>query len=124
MCFLVAEKKSKPTRRAASKPALTTRPPAPALASKSVGGSPLRDHQLSAKDRAIHYFQNRLSEQAKLIDQLGKENRLLNRLQKKQEKEWSKIQQQEDELPHILQRHSEEVGMHATNKMRMHVVII
>lgn len=40
---------------------------------------------------------------------MRKENKLLNRLQVRQERELNKIQKQEDELPQILHRHTEEV---------------
>ena len=44
------------------------------------------------------------------LSDLKKENRLLNRLQIRQEKELNRFQTQEGELPEILARHAEEVG--------------
>jgi len=43
------------------------------------------------------------------LEEVRKENKLLNRLHMRQERELNKIQKQEDELPQILHRHTEEV---------------
>ena len=86
----------------------------PQKGSKFVWSSPMRDRQFSAKNHTICHLQNKLSEKEKRLEEVSKENRLLNRLQRRQDKEWSRIQQQEDELPQTLQRHSEEVERNCT----------
>lgn len=65
-------------------------------------------------NHTIRGLQNKLSERSKKLDELSKENRLLNRLQRRHDREWSKIQRQEDELPQILQRHDQEVETDST----------
>ena len=69
-----------------------------------------RDRELSAKRHAIKKLENSLMETKRELSELKKENRLLNRLQIRQEKELNRFQTQEGELPEILARHSEEVG--------------
>ena len=69
-----------------------------------------RDRELSAKRNTIKRLENSLTETKRDLDDLKKENRLLNRLQIRQEKEINRFQTQEGELPEILARHSEEVG--------------
>ena len=68
-----------------------------------------RDRELSAKRHAIKKLENSLSETKRELTDLKKENRLLNRLQIRQEKELTRFQTQEGELPEILSRHAEEV---------------
>ena len=75
----------------------------------TTGASPARERQLSAMNRAVRGLQNKLAERERRLEELNKENRLLTRLQKKQDREWSMIQRQEDQLPQILQRHEQEV---------------
>lgn len=77
--------------------------------SKFVTSSPARDRQLSALNHTVRGLQNKLSEKGKKLEEVSKENRLLNRLQRRQEREWTRIQHQEDELPQTLQRHEQEV---------------
>ena len=69
-----------------------------------------RDRELSAKRHAIKRLENSLTETKRELNELKKENRLLNRLQVRQEKEINRFQTQEGELPEILARHTEEVG--------------
>ena len=69
-----------------------------------------RDRELSAKRHAIKKLENSLMETKRELSDLKKENRLLNRLQVRQEKELNRFQTQEGELPEILARHAEEVG--------------
>ena len=69
-----------------------------------------RDRELSAKRHAIKRLENSLMETRRELNELKKENRLLNRLQIRQEKEINRFQTQEGELPEILARHTEEVG--------------
>lgn len=69
-----------------------------------------RDRELSAKRHAIKKLENSLMETKRELSDLKKENRLLNRLQIRQEKELNRFQTQEGELPEILARHAEEVG--------------
>ena len=69
-----------------------------------------RDRELSAKRHAIKKLENSLTETKRELSDLKKENRLLNRLQIRQEKELNRFQTQEGELPEILARHAEEVG--------------
>ena len=69
-----------------------------------------RDRELSAKRHAIKKLENSLTETKRELSDLKKENRLLNRLQVRQEKELNRFQTQEGELPEILARHAEEVG--------------
>lgn len=69
-----------------------------------------RDRELSAKRHTIKKLENSLTEVKRELIDLKKENRLLNRLQVRQEKEIDRFQTQEGELPEILARHSEEVG--------------
>ena len=76
---------------------------------QTAGASPARDRQLSAMNHKARGLQNRLADRERDLEEVSKENKLLNRLQKKQDKEWSRIQRQEDELPHILSRHEGEV---------------
>ncbi len=79
------------------------------LDTKKKGLSP-RDRELSAKVHSIKKLQNQLADcQRKLID-AKKENKLLTRLQVRQERELNRVTTQEGELPQILARHSEEVG--------------
>jgi Skp family chaperone for outer membrane proteins len=68
-----------------------------------------RDRELSAKRHAIKKLENSLTETKRELSDLKKENRLLNRLQVRQEKEINRFQTQEGELPEILSRHAEEV---------------
>ena len=69
-----------------------------------------RDRELSAKRHAIKRLENSLTETKRELNDLKKENRLLNRLQIRQEKEINRFQTQEGELPEILARHTEEVS--------------
>ena len=69
-----------------------------------------RNRELSAKQHALRKAENDLSATKRELDELKKENRLLNRLQVRQEKQLDKIQTQEGELPQILARHAEEVN--------------
>ena len=69
-----------------------------------------RDRELSAKRHTIKKLENSLTETKRELSDLKKENRLLNRLQVRQEKEINRFQTQEGEMPEILARHSEEVG--------------
>ena len=69
-----------------------------------------RDRELSAKRHAIKKLENSLTETKRELSDLKKENRLLNRLQVRQEKELNRFQTQEGELPEILARHAEEVS--------------
>lgn len=69
-----------------------------------------RDRELSAKQHALRKTENELLAAKRELDELKKENRLLNRLQVRQEKQLNKIQTQEGELPQILARHTEEVN--------------
>ena len=77
---------------------------------KSPAGQSPRDRLLSAKQHAVKDLQSRLSATVQLCDDLKKENKLLKTLQVRQERELEKYQNQEGELPQILQHHSEEVG--------------
>lgn len=77
-------------------------------ANYSIMSSP-RDRELSAKQHALRKAENELSATRRELEELKKENRLLNRLQVRQEKQLNKIQTQEGELPQILTRHAEEV---------------
>ena len=69
-----------------------------------------RDRELSAKHHAIKKLENSLLETKRELNDLKKENKLLNRLQIRQEKELNRFQTQEGELPEILVRHAEEVN--------------
>ncbi len=64
---------------------------------------------VSAKKRTLKALQNELANTNRELEEARKENRLLNRLQARQERELSRIQTQEGELPQILTRHTEEV---------------
>lgn len=64
---------------------------------------------LSAKQHTIRMLQNELADAKRVLEEMKKENRLLNRLQVRQEKDLGKFQSQEGELPQILLRHAEEV---------------
>jgi len=68
-----------------------------------------RDRLLSAKVHTIRALQNELTEAKRELDEHRKENRLLNRLQVRQERELTKYQSKEGELPQILIQHAEEV---------------
>lgn len=68
-----------------------------------------RDRELSAKRHTIKKLESSLTETKRELDEMKKENRLLNRLQVRQEKEINRFQTQEGELPEILARHAEEV---------------
>lgn len=76
---------------------------------KSPAGQSPRDRFLSAKQHVVKDLQSRLSTASQLCDELKKENKLLKTLQARQERELEKYQNQEGELPQILQHHSEEV---------------
>jgi len=76
---------------------------------KSPSGLSPRDRLLSAKIHAIRALQNELAEAKRELDEHRKENRLLNRLQVRQERELTKYQSKEGELPQILIQHAEEV---------------
>ena len=64
---------------------------------------------VSAKNRALRTLQNELADARRELGELKKENRLLNRLQARQERELDRFQSEEGELPQILMRHTEEV---------------
>lgn len=68
-----------------------------------------KDRVISARVHEISALQNDLAEKKAALENLHKENKLLLRLQARQEKELSKLQHQEGELPQILVRHAEEV---------------
>ena len=70
-----------------------------------------RDRELSAKRHTIKKLENSLTDTKRELNELKKENRLLNRLQVRQEKEIDRFQTQEGELPEILARHAEEVAI-------------
>lgn len=76
---------------------------------KPTGASPAREKQLSAMNHALRGLQNKLAERERQLEEVSKENRLLTRIHKKQEKEWNKIHRQEDELPQLLRRHEQQV---------------
>lgn len=80
-----------------------------------------RDRELSAKRHAIKKLENSLTETKRELSDLKKENRLLNRLQVRHEKELNRFQTQEGELPEILARHAEEVGRNR-NLLRSHKI--
>ena len=65
--------------------------------------------QISAHLHTINNLRNKLTVIKKELEEEKKENRLLNRLKIRQEKDLNKYISQDGELPQILQRHSEEV---------------
>ena len=75
----------------------------------SLSGSSPKDRVISARVHEISTLQNELAEKKSALQSLHKENKLLVRLQARQEKELNKLQHQEGELPQILARHAEEV---------------
>ena len=88
---------------------LTPTPKKWAQGKSSLGFSPGRDRMLSAKNHALRTLQNELGDTRRELGELKKENRLLNRLQARQERELDRFQSEEGELPQILIRHAEEV---------------
>ena len=73
------------------------------------GSSPRRDRVLSAKGHTIKALQNALTDSRRELEEAKKDNRLLKRIQLRQERELNRVQTLEGELPQILLRHSEEV---------------
>ena len=75
---------------------------------KSSGFSP-GAREVSACRHTIKKLQNRLADVQRELEDSRKENRILNRLRIRHEKELNQYQSQEGELPQMLARHSEEV---------------
>ncbi len=73
-----------------------------------------RDRELSAKLHSIKKLQNQLTDCQRELTDARKENKLLTRLQVRQERELNRVTTQEGELPQILARHSEEVNAYFT----------
>ncbi len=69
-----------------------------------------RDRELSAKLHTIKKIQNQLADCKRELADATKQNKLLTRLQVRQERDLSRVATQEGELPQILARHSEEVS--------------
>ena len=85
------------------------------------GKSPApRDRLLSSKKRAIKTLQNELADTKRELVEMKKENRLLNRLQVRQERELDKVYRKEGELPQILMQHAEEVRALKEQHRRSH----
>lgn len=69
-----------------------------------------RDREMSACHNSIRKLENKLTEGRNELEETKKENKLLNRLRVRQEKELNRFQSQEGELPQLLNRHTEEVS--------------
>ena len=80
----------------------------PPATRKSPQTSP-RDRVLSSTRHELRSLQNKLADLERQLGESVRENKLLKRLQVRQEKDLGKMQQQEGELPQILQRHNEEI---------------
>lgn len=65
---------------------------------------------MSACKHVIRTLHNKLAEEQQQLEEVKKENKLLNRLRARQEKDLSRFQSQEGELPQLLTRHAEEVS--------------
>lgn len=72
-------------------------------------GNSLNDRLLSSKERELKDILNKLTVTKRILHDIEKENKILKRLQVRQEKELTKITSQEGELPMILQKHKQEV---------------
>ena len=81
----------------------------PYKCTSSLLGSSPKDRVISARVHEISALQNELAEKKAELNGLRKENKLLLRLQARQEKELNKLQHQEGELPQILASHAQEV---------------
>lgn len=71
--------------------------------------------EVSACRHTIKKLQNRLADVQRELEDSRKENRILNRLRIRHERDLSRYQAQEGELPQLLTRHDEEVcwkGVH------------
>ena len=64
---------------------------------------------MSAYRNTIRTLRNKLADEERQMEDLRKDNRLLNRLRVRQEKDLNRFQAQEGELPQLLTRHAEEV---------------
>lgn len=71
-------------------------------------GTP-NDRLISAKKRTIHVLQNHLGVVQRQLDEVVLENKLLKRVQFRQERELTRINRSESQLPQILYQHSEEM---------------
>ena len=69
-----------------------------------------RDREMSACHNTIRKLTNKITEGRRELEEAKKENKLLNRLRVRQEKELNRFQSQEGELPQLLNRHAEEVS--------------
>ena len=67
------------------------------------------DRIISSKDRTIHTLQNHLAVVQRELDGALLENKLLKRVHFRQERELTRINRSEGQLPQILFQHSEEV---------------
>ena len=67
------------------------------------------DRIISAKKRTIHALQNHLAVVQRELDGALLENKLLRRVHFRQERELTRINRSEGQLPQILFQHSEEV---------------
>lgn len=67
------------------------------------------NREMSAHRHAISKLHNKLAENQRELEDLKKENRLLNRLRLRQERALDRFQSKEGDLPQLLARHAEEV---------------
>ncbi len=65
--------------------------------------------EVSACRHTIKKLQNRHADVQRELEESRKENRILNRLRIRHERDLNRYQSQEGELPQLLTRHSEEV---------------
>lgn len=69
-----------------------------------------RDRQLSANHHLIMKLESKLTEVKRALEQANRENKVLKRIQHRQEKDLDKYEAEHGALPQLLTRHSEEVS--------------
>ncbi len=75
----------------------------------STYGTSPRDREMSACNNQVRKLASKVTYLGKQLEEFKKENRLLKRIQVRQEKELDSVHGSQGELPKMIHRHNEEV---------------